>query len=143
MEAEGWSFFVFVFGRDEAVGFVLVAGFEGSLFAGGEVLIVIDTPRPEEYMVALFHVIFHLMTMNQLDPLSLASSGRVRFGLWPGCPATETFTETRHFFRYFPHKSQQKGWRRGSESGRHSELWLADPSYPKPQLERKLQKLRC
>jgi hypothetical protein len=34
-------------------------------------------------------------------------------------------------------------WRRGSESGRHSELWLAEPSYPKPQLERKLQKIRC
>src|ERR1017187_10307550 len=34
-------------------------------------------------------------------------------------------------------------WRRGSESGRHSELWLPEPSYPKPQLERKLQKLRC
>jgi hypothetical protein len=30
-----------------------------------------------------------------------------------------------------------------SVSGRHSELWLAEPSYSKPQLERKLQKLRC
>ena len=40
--------------------------------------------------------------MNQLDPPALASSGRVRFSeLWRSCPATETFTETRHFFAIF------------------------------------------
>jgi hypothetical protein len=45
------------------------------------VFVVEDTPRPEEYTVSLFHVIFHFMTMNQLDPLPSASSGRVRFRL--------------------------------------------------------------
>jgi hypothetical protein len=33
--------------------------------------------------------------------------------------------------------------RRGSVSDTHSELWLAEPSYPKPLLERKLQRIRC
>src|SRR5438045_181358 len=67
------------------------------------------------------------MTMNQLDLTSLASSGRVRFGFWPPNAATETFTETRPFFRYFPHKSQQKGWRRGSESNRRCSFCRAVP----------------
>ena len=58
MAAERRGFFVFVLGRDEAIGFVLVAGLEGFLFAGGEVFAVIDAPRPEEYTVALFHVHF-------------------------------------------------------------------------------------
>ena len=80
-QAEGRGVFVFVFGRDEAEGFVLVAGLEGFLFAGVVVFVVKDAPRPEEYAVSLFHVIFHVMTMNQLDLTPLASSGRVRFGV--------------------------------------------------------------
>ena len=80
LTAERRSVMGFIFGCDEAISFVLVAGFEGFLFAGGDVLIVIDTPRPEEYLVSLFHVIFHFMTMNQPDLTPLASSGRVRPG---------------------------------------------------------------
>jgi hypothetical protein len=49
------------------------------LFAAGVVLAIENTPRAKENTVSLFHVIFHFMTMNQLDPASLASSGRVRF----------------------------------------------------------------
>ena len=116
MAAERRGFLVFVLGRNEPVGFVLVAGLEGGLLAGRVVFVVEDTPRPKEYTVSLFHVIFHFMTMNQLELTSLASCDRVRFGFWPPSAATETFTETRPFFRFFPHKSQQKGWRRGSES---------------------------
>jgi len=81
MQAKSRGVFVFIFGRDETIGFVLVAGLEGFLFAGLVVFVVEDTPRPEEYTVSLFHVIFHFMTMNQLDPLSSASSGRIRFRL--------------------------------------------------------------
>jgi hypothetical protein len=81
MAAECRGFLVFVLGRDEPKGFVLVAGLEGFLFAGGVVLVVINTPRAKEYAVSLFHVIFHFMTMNQLDLTPLASSGRVRFEL--------------------------------------------------------------
>jgi hypothetical protein len=116
MAAESRSFFILVFGRDEPKGFILVTGFEGGLLAGLVVFVVENTPWPEEYTESLFHVIFHFMTMNQLDLTSLACSGRVRFGFWPPSAATETFTETRPLFRYFPLKSQQKGWRRGSES---------------------------
>jgi len=81
MAAECRGFLVFVLGRDEPKGFVLVAGLEGFLFAVGVILIVINTPRAKEYAVSLFHVIFHFMTMNQLDLTPLASSGRVRFEL--------------------------------------------------------------
>ena len=49
----------FVFGRDQTMGFGFVAGLKGFLLAGLEVFAVINTPRPEEYTVALFHVIFH------------------------------------------------------------------------------------
>jgi len=45
------------------------------------VFVVKDAPRPEEYAVSLFHVMFHVMTMNQLDLTPLASSGRVRLEL--------------------------------------------------------------
>jgi hypothetical protein len=45
------------------------------------VLIVINPPRAKEYAVSLFHVMFHVMTMNQSDLTPLASSGRVRFEL--------------------------------------------------------------
>jgi hypothetical protein len=51
------------------------------LLAAGVVLAVINTPRAKEYAVSLFHVMFHVMTMNQLDLTPLASSGRVRFKL--------------------------------------------------------------
>jgi hypothetical protein len=44
-------------------------------------LVVINTRRAKEYTVSLFHVIFHFMTMNQLDLTPLAISGRVRFEL--------------------------------------------------------------
>ena len=81
MQAERRGFLVLVLGRDEAKGFVLVAGLEGYLLAAGVVLAVENTPRAKEHTVSLFHVIFHFMTMNQLDPASLASSGRVRFEL--------------------------------------------------------------
>ena len=81
MAAECRGFLVFVLGRDEPKGFVLVAGLEGFLFAVGVVLVVINTPRAKEHTVSLFHVIFHFMTMNQLDLTPLASSGRVRFEL--------------------------------------------------------------
>ena len=54
-------------------GFVLVAGLEGFLFLGREVVAVMDAPRPEEYAVTLFHVV----NINQPDPLPLASSDRV------------------------------------------------------------------
>jgi len=64
LDAERGNFFLLVLGGDEAVGFVLVAGVEGFLFAGGVILAVINTPRAEEYAVSLFHVIFHVMTMN-------------------------------------------------------------------------------
>jgi hypothetical protein len=49
--------------------------------AAGVVLAVENTPRAKEHTVSLFHVIFHFMTMNQLDLTPLASSGRVRFEL--------------------------------------------------------------
>jgi hypothetical protein len=75
MDAERGGFFVFVLGGDEAIGFVLVAGLEGFLFAGGVVLIIVNSPRAKEYAVSLFHVIFHVMTMNQLDLTPLASCG--------------------------------------------------------------------
>ena len=81
MAAECRGFLVFVLGRDEPKGFVLVAGLEGCLFAGLVVFVVKDAPRPEEYAVSLFHVIFHVMTMNQLDLPPLASCGRVRLEL--------------------------------------------------------------
>jgi hypothetical protein len=81
MQTECGGVFVFVLGRDEPKGFVLVAGLEGYLLAAGVVLAVENTPRAKEHTVSLFHVIFHFMTMNQLDPASLASSGRVRFEL--------------------------------------------------------------
>ena len=51
------------------------------LLAGAVVLAVINIPRAKEYAVSLFHVIFHFMTLNQLDLPPLASSGRVRFEL--------------------------------------------------------------
>jgi hypothetical protein len=81
MQAESRGVLVFILGRDEPKGFVLVAGLEGCLFAGLVVFVVEDAPRPEEYAVSLFHVIFHVMTMNQLELTPLASSGRVRFEL--------------------------------------------------------------
>jgi len=56
MAAECRGFLVFVLGRDEPKGFVLVAGLEGCLFAGLVVFVVKDAPRPEEYAVSLFHV---------------------------------------------------------------------------------------
>ena len=77
MAAESRGFFVLVLGRDEPKGFVLVAGLEGGLLAGGVVFVVVNTPRAKEYAESLFHVMFHLMTMNQLDLTPLASSGRV------------------------------------------------------------------
>ena len=58
-------------------GFVLVAGLEGFLFLGREVVAVIDAPRPEEYAVTLFHVHFQVVNINQPDPLPLASIDRV------------------------------------------------------------------
>ena len=67
MQAKSGGVFIFVFGCDETKGFILVAGLEGFLFAGGVVLVVVNTPRAEEHAVALFHVIFHFMNMNQLD----------------------------------------------------------------------------
>jgi hypothetical protein len=81
MAAEGRGFLVFVLRCNEPKGFVLVAGLEGFLLAGGVVLVVINTRRAKEYTVSLFHVIFHFMTMNQLDLTPLAISGRVRFEL--------------------------------------------------------------
>ena len=43
------GFFVLVLGRDEPKGSALVAGLEGFLFAGGVVLIVVNTLRAKEY----------------------------------------------------------------------------------------------
>ena len=59
MQAERRGVFVFVLGRDETKGFILVAGLEGCLFAGLVVFVVEDAPRAEEYAVTLFHVLFH------------------------------------------------------------------------------------
>jgi hypothetical protein len=78
MQTERGGVFVFVLGRDEPKGFVLVAGLEGFLFAGGGVLVVINILRTKEYAESLYHVIFHFMAMNQPGLISLASSGRVR-----------------------------------------------------------------
>ena len=63
------------------MGFVLVARLEGLLFAGDEVFEVIRAPGAEEYAVALFHVLFHVVNMNQLDSSPLASSVRGCLGL--------------------------------------------------------------
>jgi hypothetical protein len=66
--------------------------------------------------------------MNQPDPLPLASSDRGRFRQLPGCPVTEGFTETRPLFALFPLISQQKGWRRRSES--NDVFTDCQPQYP-------------
>src|SRR5882724_5561120 len=80
VEAECGSFCVLVAGGDDAIGFVLVAGLEGFLFLGGEVFAVVNSPRTEEHTVALFHVLLHVLNMNQPEPISSASSGRVCAG---------------------------------------------------------------
>ena len=79
---------------DEPMGFVFVSGFEGLLLAGDEVFAVEGAPGAEEYAVALFHVLFHVVNMNQLDPSPSASSGRGCLGLWPSFSATEESIET-------------------------------------------------
>ncbi len=76
MQAEGGSFFVLVFGGDEAKGFVLVAGLEGRLFLGDKVFAVIDAPGAQEYVVTVLHLLIHVLNMNQPVPPPLASSGR-------------------------------------------------------------------
>jgi hypothetical protein len=81
METERRGVLILVPGGDDAVGFVLVAGLEGFLFLGGDVFAIVNSPRTEEYTVTLFHVLFHALNMNQPDPVSSASSGRVCPGL--------------------------------------------------------------
>ena len=69
MQAERGGIFVFVPGSDDAIRFVLVASLEGCLFLGNEVFAVVNAPRAKEDAVALFHVLFHVVNMNQLDPV--------------------------------------------------------------------------
>src|SRR5437773_2517846 len=76
LPTERWAVLSFVFCGDQAKGFALFAGLEGSLFACNEVFAVVNAPWAEEYAVALFHVLFHVVNMNQSVPSPLASSGR-------------------------------------------------------------------
>ncbi len=59
LEAEGGGLFAFVAGGDEPVGFGFVAGAEGFLFSGGEVLAVKSAPSPAEDAVTLAHGSVH------------------------------------------------------------------------------------
>jgi hypothetical protein len=68
MQAEGRGVFVFIFGRDETIGFVLVAGLEGFLFAGLVVFVVEDTPRPEEYAVSFCIVVSCHFSFYDYEP---------------------------------------------------------------------------
>src|SRR5882724_3252944 len=131
VEAECGSFCVLVAGGDDAIGFVLVAGLEGFLFLGGEVFAVINSPRTEEHTVALFHVLLHVMNMNQPEPISSASSGRGCTPVCPDFPATETSTETHCVFLRFPNEI---GWRRGSESNQRFSLSKIARVLPMPRL---------
>ena len=78
MQAERGRVLGFVFGGDEAVGFLLVAGFEGGLLFGDEVLAIEGAPVAAEYPVTAFHVSVHVVSMNRLHPPALASYGRVK-----------------------------------------------------------------
>ena len=81
LATESRSVLGFILRGDEPIGFVFVAGLEGFLFARGEVFAVENAPGAEEDAVALFHVLSHVVNMNQLDPSPSASSGRGRLGL--------------------------------------------------------------
>lgn len=59
LEAEGGGLVALVAGGDEAVGFGFVAGAEGFLFPGGEVLAVESAPSPAEDAVTLAHGSVH------------------------------------------------------------------------------------
>ncbi len=76
LATESRSVLGFILRGDKPMGFVFVAGLEGLLLAGDEVFAVIGAPGAEEYAVALFHVLFHVVNMNQLDSSPLASSVR-------------------------------------------------------------------
>src|SRR5437660_2785101 len=81
LATESRSVLGFILRGDEPIGFVFVTGLEGLLFARGEVFAVENAPGAEEDAVALFHVLFHVVNMNQLDPFPLASSDRGCLGL--------------------------------------------------------------
>ena len=59
MQAERGRVLGFVFGGDEAIGFVLVARFEGFLFLGNEVFAVKSAPAAAEHPVTIFHLMSH------------------------------------------------------------------------------------
>jgi hypothetical protein len=90
MQAEGGSVVSFVFGGDEAIGFVLVARLEALLFPGDEVFAVVGSPAPAEHSVSLLHVILHgheheptrVRTINE----QWLRSFRGRLGLYPSTP---------------------------------------------------------
>jgi len=78
VQAECRRVLSFVLGCNEAVGLVLVAGFEGGLLFGDEVFAIKGAPVTAEYPITAFHISVHVVSMNRLDPPALASCRRVK-----------------------------------------------------------------